>query len=96
MQFLTAADSLISFEILERFYFRTEAAAYEIYEINSIRNILDLQYPQKCLPTYQAPWCKYNHKVRDGFSLWIMHNLSLLIVFAFSVLPSRAITSSKK
>ena len=38
----------------------------------------------------------YNHKLRDGFPLWIMHNLSLLIGSAFSFLPSRAITSSRK
>ena len=38
----------------------------------------------------------YNHKVRDDFPFCNMHNLSLLIVSAFSFLSSRAITSSKK
>ena len=55
-----------------------------------------IKYPQKFLPTYQAPWFIYNHKLRDDYPFWIMHNLSLLIVSAFSFLPSGAITSSKK
>ena len=55
-----------------------------------------IKYPQKCLPTYQAPWCIYNHKLRDDFSFWIKHDLSLLFVSAFSFLHSGAITISKK
>ena len=38
----------------------------------------------------------YNHKLRDDFSFWIMHDLFLLFVSAFSFLPSGAITISKK
>ena len=58
-----------------------------------------IKYPQKFLPTYhQAPWywCIYKHKLRDDFSFWIMHDLSLLFVSAFSFLPSGAIPISKK
>ena len=52
-----------------------------------------IKYPQKFLPTYQAPWCIYNHKLRDDFPFWIRHNLSLLIISAFPFflpVPSRA------
>ena len=50
-----------------------------------------IKYPQKFLPTYQAPW--YNHYLRDDFPFRIRHNLSLLIIFAFPFflpVPSRA------
>ena len=55
-----------------------------------------IKYPQIFLPTYQAPWYMHNHKLRDDIPFWIIHNPSLLTVSAFSFLPPRAITSSKK
>ena len=56
-----------------------------------------IKSPRKFLPTHQALWCIYNQKLRDTyFSLWNMHNHSLLMVSAFSFLPSRVVTSSRK
>ena len=42
-----------------------------------------IKYPQKILPTYQAPWCICHIKLRDDFPFWIRHNLSLFIISAF-------------
>ena len=54
-----------------------------------------IKYPQKFLPTHHALWCStITNWVM--FPLWNTHNHSLLIVSAFSFLPSCAITSSRK
>ena len=52
-----------------------------------------IKYPQKCLPTYQAPWCIYNHKLRDDFhfgSCMIFLFCSFLPFLFFLPVPSRS------
>ena len=38
-------------------------------EFLRFEKIRKIKYPQKFLPTYQAPWCFYNHKLRDDFPI---------------------------
>ena len=48
-----------------------------------LEKIAKLSTRKNFYETYQAPWCIYNHKLRDSFSFWIMHDLSLLFVLPF-------------
>ena len=51
-----------------------------------------IKYPQKFLPTHQAPWCVYHHKLRDvfhfGSCIIILFRSSLPFLF-FLYVPSR-------
>ena len=41
-----------------------------------------IKYPQKFLPTHQAPWCVYHHKLRDVFHF----GSCIIILFRWSLL----------
>ena len=92
---MTELYSLHFFPLGKGYLIVTIICGYYILRIFAIWKNHKIKYPQKSLPTHHALWCSTITN-RVMLPLWNMHNHSLLIVSAFSFLPSCAITSSRK